>query len=331
MFPKKRSQLRVRVAVVPILAVVIAIGVWVAGCRRSEDKSASRPSQSASNASAPEATVELSPSQLPAIKVQPAGSYLFYLDKKGIGSIDFDNKLYFDNTLSVQVFPPRQGRITKAVAELGDQVQKGQLLYTINTSRGDEVEVVSPITGQVTSVNASAGIEVQPGKPPAPYAVADVSRKWMIGNVPESDIPLIQGGQSVEVTATAYPARVFEGSIVKIFPAVDWNTHRVMVRLQIADPGNELRSGMLAECAIRVQGPTEATAVPANAVVREPDGTMTAWVTTDRHHFSQRVIKTGLQQDGRVQVVGGLQRGELVVTDGAIFLSNMLQGGEAPD
>jgi len=325
MLETRRSRLSVGVAGLPILAVVIAIDVWVAGCHRAEDTSVSHPSQPVSNSSAGEPIVELSPSQLPAIKIQPVGSYLFRLEKKGIGSIDFDNKLYFDNNLSVQVFPPRQGRIAKAVAELGDQVQKGQLLYTINTSREDEVEVASPITGQVTSVNASVGLEVQPGKPPAPYAVADVSRKWMIANVPESDSRFIQLGQPVEVTATAYPARVFEGSIIKIFPAVDWNTHRIMTRLQIADPSNELRSGMLAECVIRVQEPTEATAVPANAVVREPDGIMTAWVTTDQHHFSQRVIKTGLQQDERVQVLDGLRRGELVVTDGAIFLSNMLQ------
>jgi multidrug efflux pump subunit AcrA (membrane-fusion protein) len=325
MLETKRSRPRVRVGVASFLVLAIAIGFWMAGCRRAEDTNASRPSQSTSNASAAEPTVELSPSQLPAIKVQPVGTYLFYLEKKGIGSIDFDNKLYFDNSLSVQVFPPRQGQIIKTLAELGDQVQKGQVLYTINTFRDDEVDVASPITGQVTSVNASAGLEVQPGKAPAPYAVADVSRKWMVGNVPESDSSLIQGGEPVEVTATAYPARVFEGRIVRIFPAVDWNTHRVMIRSQIADPDNELRSGMLAECVIRVHEPTEATAVPANAVVREPDGTMTAWVTTDRRHFSQRVIKTGLRQDERVQVLEGLSRGELVVTDGAVFLSNMLQ------
>ena len=98
-----------------------------------------------------------------------------------------------------------------------------------------------------------------------------------------------------------------------------------MIRSQIADPDNELRSGMLAECVIRVHEPAEATAVPANAVVREADGTMTAWVTNDRHRFSQRVIKVGLRQNERVQVLEGLRRGELVVTDGAIFLSNMLQ------
>ena len=52
---------------------------------------------------------------------------------------------------------------------------------------------------------------------------------------------------------------------------------------------------------------------------------MTAWVTTDRHRFVQRIIKTGLRRDGQVQILEGLQRGELAVTDGAIFLSNMLQ------
>ena len=71
--------------------------------------------------------------------------------------------------------------------------------------------------------------------------------------------------------------------------------------------------------------PSKRTAIPANGVVREPDGTMAAWVTTDRQHLQQRVIKTGLRKDGRVQILDGFQRGELAVTDGAVFLSNMLQ------
>jgi cobalt-zinc-cadmium efflux system membrane fusion protein len=52
---------------------------------------------------------------------------------------------------------------------------------------------------------------------------------------------------------------------------------------------------------------------------------MTAWVTTDRRQFVQRVIETGLRADGQVQILAGLQQGELAVTDGAVFLSNMLQ------
>jgi cobalt-zinc-cadmium efflux system membrane fusion protein len=122
----------------------------------------------------------------------------------------------------------------------------------------------------------------------------------------------------------AYPNRVFKAKISKIYPMVDPNTHRSTVRSEIDDPKNELRPGMLANFVIRVDGPTAGIAVPANGVVREPDGTMTAWVTADRQHFEQRVVKIGLRRDDRVLILSGLKRGELVVTDGAVFLSNML-------
>jgi membrane fusion protein, heavy metal efflux system len=54
----------------------------------------------------------------------------------------------------------------------------------------------------------------------------------------------------------------------------------------------------------------------AFGVVREGDGTMTAWVTTDRRRFIKRSVKVGLQQDGWTQILEGLQPGETVVTDG---------------
>jgi cobalt-zinc-cadmium efflux system membrane fusion protein len=82
---------------------------------------------------------------------------------------------------------------------------------------------------------------------------------------------------------------------------------------------------MLANFVIRVHDPVKATALPANGVVRESDGMMTAWVTADRHHFVQRIIKTGLCTDDQVQILDGLRRGELAVTDGAVFLDNLLQ------
>jgi cobalt-zinc-cadmium efflux system membrane fusion protein len=81
---------------------------------------------------------------------------------------------------------------------------------------------------------------------------------------------------------------------------------------------------MLANFVIAVHDPVTGVSLPANGVVREADGTMTAWVTTDRRHFTQRVIKVGLRVGDRVQVLDGLHPGELAVADGAVFLSNML-------
>jgi membrane fusion protein, heavy metal efflux system len=52
-------------------------------------------------------------------------------------------------------------------------------------------------------------------------------------------------------------------------------------------------------------------------------------VTSDRRHFVKRTVKIGLQQDGWDQVLEGLQPGETVVTDGAVFVSNVLLLGAA--
>ncbi len=357
----------------------------------------------APGASEAEATLELSPSQLQAVKIETIGTYQFPTEKEAVGSIDFDEDL------SVQVFTPYQGKIINAIAQLGDEVQKGEALFTIDspdliqaestligaaatleltnqelvrakdlyatkvgisrreleqaisdqqtaegalkaardavrvfgkteqeidqivtTRKIDSALVVpSPIAGQVTSRNAQPGLLLQPGSAPAPYSVANVSIKWMLANVIESDSPLLHSGQPVEVTVSAYPGRMFTGKVSKIGAAIDPNTHRIMLRASIADPQNELRPGMLADFLIRVLDPVEGTAIPVNGVVREGDGTLTAWVTADRHRFVQKKVKIGLQRDGRYQVIEGLRRGELAVADGAVFLSNMLEAPPA--
>jgi len=58
--------------------------------------------------------------------------------------------------------------------------------------------------------------------------------------------------------------------------------------------------------------------------VLEGDGTITVWVTAERRRFTIRTVKVGLQQDGYRQILDGVQPGELVATEGALFLSNAL-------
>jgi cobalt-zinc-cadmium efflux system membrane fusion protein len=61
--------------------------------------------------------------------------------------------------------------------------------------------------------------------------------------------------------------------------------------------------------------------------VREGDGTTSAWVTKDGSEFTRRTVRLGLQQNGDHQNLEGVQVGETAVTDGAIFLSNILASG----
>jgi membrane fusion protein, heavy metal efflux system len=343
-------------------------------------------------------SVDLSESQQASVKVEPIGEHVFPIEKTAVGSIDFNEDM------SVQVFTPYQGKIIGLFAKVGDDVKKGQTLFTIDspdllqaestliaaagvldltskslsrlhqlyetravaqkdleqgisdqqTAEGalraardavrvfgkSETEmdrmiaerkvdptlvVVSSITGRVTARNAAPGLFVQPGNAPAPYTVADISTMWMLANVVESDIPSLRLGQQVQVKVVAYPDHVFEGKISTIGATVDPNTHRELIRSEIEDPEHRLLPGMYANFVIRTGDPTRATAIPLNGVVREGDGTMTVWVTTDKRKFMKRTVEIGLQRDGYDQILKGVAPGELVATEGAIFLSNMLE------
>jgi cobalt-zinc-cadmium efflux system membrane fusion protein len=342
-------------------------------------------------------SVVISETQLAGVKVEPATERLFPIEKEAVGSIDFNEEM------STQVFTNYQGRIIELFARVGDEVKKGDRLFTIDspdliqaestliaaagmldlttrqltrtkslyetravaqrdveqaasdqqTAEGalkaarDNVRlfgksdadidrivaerrldpvllIPSPIAGRVTARNAAPGLFVQPGSAPAPYTVTDISTMWMIANVAETDVPALNVGQQVTVKVKAFPDRVFDGRITTISQMVDPNTHRALVRSEVSDSRHELRSGMFANFVIRTGDPVRSVAVPLNGVVREGDGTMTVWVTTDRRHFVKRTVKIGMQREGYHQILDGLQAGELVATDGALFLSNAL-------
>jgi len=381
-------------AAVAVAAVMVLVE---SGRSREQVTSANAPQETKPDSKTPasQAALELTPTQLSTIKVEPVGSYQFPVDREAVGSIDYDEDL------SVQVFPPYQGTIIATLVQLGSEVHIDQPLYTIKspdliqaestligaaatfeltnkelarvrglagiaerereqaisdqqTAEGalkaarDAVRVFgktdaeidqmiasrkidpalivrSPIPGKITSKNAQPGWLVQPGNLPAPYSVADVTIKWMLANVAESEIPLFHLGEPVQVRVISYPDREFLGRVAKIYEYVDPGTHRGTIRSEIADPKDELHPGMLANFVIRVRAPVQATAIPASGVVREADGAMTVWVTTDRHRFVQKDVKVGLRKDGWVEILEGLRAGELVVTDGAVFLSNMLE------
>jgi cobalt-zinc-cadmium efflux system membrane fusion protein len=185
--------------------------------------------------------------------------------------------------------------------------------------------VPSPISGRIIARNAAPGFLTQPGNPPAPYSVADLSTMWMIANVIETDAPAYRVGQKVEVKVPAYPDAVFHGHVTTVGSMIDPNSHRQLVRSEIADPQHLLRSGMFASFVIRMGDPAQSPAVPVEGLVRVGDGTMTVWVTADRHRFVKRTVTVGIQQqNGWSQILQGLEPGELAVTDGAVFLSNKL-------
>ncbi|MGO9399116.1 MAG: efflux RND transporter periplasmic adaptor subunit [Xanthobacteraceae bacterium] len=402
MFPRMTNG-RASFAIAALLAIAVAAyGAWRLSLTSKPElgrvaHADTAPNEPKDASPAERDTVDLTDSQLASVKVEPLEAREFPVEKEAIGSIDFDEEM------ATQVFTPYQGRIIALFGSVGDDVKKGQTLFTIDspdllqaestliaaagvlelttrnltrlrelnktlavsqrevdqaasdhqTAEGnlraarDAVRlfgkndadidriianrmadptliVPSPITGRITARNGAPGLFVQPGNPPAPFIVADTDIMWMLAQVPEADSPAFRVGQPLQVTLNAFPGRVFQGKINTIGPTVDPNTRRVFVRSEVKDPQHELRSGMFANFVIRVGPPDRSPGVPVDGVVREGDGTMTIWVTADRRRFTKRTVKIGKQYRGYRQILEGAQVGELVATEGAIFLSNAL-------
>jgi cobalt-zinc-cadmium efflux system membrane fusion protein len=244
-------------------------------------------------------------------------------ETKGIADKDYEQAVSDQTTAQAALEAARS-----AVRVFGKT--DAEINRMVTTRRIDPaLVVVSPVSGRVTARNAQPGLLVQPGSAPAPFAVSDTSTMWMIANVAETDSPLFHRGQPVQVKVAAYPDREFTGTISVVGASVDPATHTVAVRSEIRDPKHELKPGMMAAFVIQTGAPVTATAAPLDAVVRDGDGSMNVWVTTDRRHFERRTVQIGLQRDGFDQVLDGLRPGELVAGKGAVFLSNMLDASQA--
>jgi cobalt-zinc-cadmium efflux system membrane fusion protein len=398
------TKAKTGVMVVGGIVVAAVVAYWA--LRPSDDRSASLGATTSASATPNDTgaaaphdpnSVDLSDSQLASVKVEPVADHDFPVEKEAVGSIDFNEDM------ETQVFTPYQGKIIALYAAVGDDVKKGQTLFTIDspdllaaesnliaaagvldltdrnlkrlqelyttravsqatleqaisdqqTAEGNlragrdavrifgktdaEIDnivaarladptlvVPSPLSGRITQRNAAPGLFVQPANPPPPYVVADIDTMWMLANVVETDSPAFQIGQQVKVVLNAFPNRAFDGTVTTIGAVVDPNTRRVLVRSQIKDPQHELRSGMFGNFTITIGVPVRSPAVPLDGVVREGDGTQTIWVTADRRHFARRTVTIGDVRDGYRQILDGVKVGELVATDGAIFLDNMV-------
>jgi len=124
-----------------VAVLMFAIGAALLKSESSQHASANAPQRAASSPSSSQAdpSVDLSPSQLNAIKIEPAGAFLFPVEKEAVGSISFADDL------SVQVFPNYQGTIIKTFLELGDNIRKDQPLYTIRSP--DLIQAESTLIG----------------------------------------------------------------------------------------------------------------------------------------------------------------------------------------
>jgi len=169
----------------------------------------------------------------------------------------------------------------------------------------------APISGNVVQNQALRGAAVNPGD--VLYSVGTLEDVWITGDIYEDDLARVHVGQQLEAVTTAYPNDVFHGTIARISPAVDPNTHTAQLRCEVSNPGFKLKPQMLAQVKIVVL-PGQAVIAPLDALVFESDSYF-AYVAVGNDRLDRRkVVIASWSRSGFARIISGLIPGERVVT-----------------
>lgn len=178
--------------------------------------------------------------------------------------------------------------------------------------------VVASFAGTVIERKVTQGQVVQPAD--ALFAVADLSRVWVIAQVPEQQVGNVSSGQTVSMEIPALGNEQHRGKLIYVGETVNPETRTVVVRTEIDNPEGRLKPAMLATMLIAGK-PTERVVIPGAAAVRDGDADY-VFVSTGEHQYRLTPVRLGPENDGLRPVISGLNAGQVVVVEGAFHLNN---------
>ncbi|HZL96436.1 MAG TPA: efflux RND transporter periplasmic adaptor subunit, partial [Vicinamibacterales bacterium] len=179
--------------------------------------------------------------------------------------------------------------------------------------------VPAPIDGVVTERGANVGLNVDPAT--KLFTVVDLSTVWVVADLYERDFSRIRVGSEAAITTSARPDVTLRGRVSYIDPQVSAATRTAKVRTQVPNPGGELRLGMYADVVVAGAPGTSMPRVPRNAVQNVGDRTVVYLANPkEPGKFVEREVRLGQTSGEQVEVVSGLQPGDVVVTEGSFFV-----------
>jgi RND family efflux transporter MFP subunit len=152
------------------------------------------------------------------------------------------------------------------------------------------------------------------------FAVVDLSTVWIMASVNEKDFASVRVGSAASLTAPAYPGRAWRGRVTYIQPQVDSTTRTAQARMEVTNPGENLRIDMYVDVEFTSLG-APGPVVPEAAVqsIGERQYVFLP-VKNNEGSFQLREVHLGPATGGNYSVIKGLNERDQVVTDGSFIL-----------
>jgi membrane fusion protein, heavy metal efflux system len=187
-----------------------------------------------------------------------------------------------------------------------------------------EVPLLAPIAGETVERLCAPGQVIQAGQTQC-FTISNMATVWVLANVYEAQLAYVHVGDPVTIKTEAYPD-VFRGRISFMGAALDPTSRTLQARIDTANPGGKLKKDMYVTATVVAGKIANALLVPDSAVLHDESGSF-VYVEAGQNQFARRSVKPAESNQGKTQIVSGLQPGDRVVGDGSLFLqfANSLQ------
>jgi membrane fusion protein, copper/silver efflux system len=168
----------------------------------------------------------------------------------------------------------------------------------------------APQDGEIVERIAINGMRAAPGD--VLFRISDHDVVWVLADIAERDLSLIDVGQKARVRLRAYPDRVFIGNVTLIYPHLMAETRTARVRIELPNPDEVLRPDMYAD--VEIATGTEAPVLTvSNSAVIDSGERQIVLLDKGDGRFEPRAVKLGRRGDGRVEIKEGLGENDKVV------------------
>ncbi len=182
----------------------------------------------------------------------------------------------------------------------------------------------SPIAGVVVEKNINPGQELRPDQPGAPqFVVTDPSTLWVQLDAAEADLNGLIKGMPFTVHAGGEGSPEVAGHIEQVADYLDPTTRTVKLRGVLDNSNQALKSEMFVSAKLPLTA-LKGSVVPASAVILAGDKHY-VFIAKSATSFARREVQVGVVSKNILPVISGLQPGEKVVTQGAVYLAQMLK------
>ena len=179
-------------------------------------------------------------------------------------------------------------------------------------------QLLAPQAGTVIKDDFILGELIEPGR--VLFVISDESVLWVEAKLTPNQAKQVSPGNPVIVTSGRIQ---YSGKVVQVHHALDEDTRTLGVRIEIANPDDQLHPGIFVQANISSNDRAPVFAVPVDAVLRSPDGDWMVFIEHEDGEFEPQEVEL-IRTVGDVSVIEGLQAGTRVVTQGAFFVQSEL-------